>query len=102
MQPARTEARDQALDQGQVHAADQVAVPGGQLVERAVTQPDGAALVADWLKTVIAQGAFRGLPGFLGAGFLGAGIGRPAALSEAGPELLSGVAQRGPAGPAAV
>ena len=92
MQPARAKARDQALDQGQVHAADEVAVLGGQLVERAVAQPDGAIFVLAGLESVAAQGVRCGL-----AGSFTAGIGGPAALSQAGTELLSGVVQCGPA-----
>ena len=92
MQPAGAEARDQALDQRQVHATDEVAVLGGQLVEWAVAQPDGAIFVLARLEAVAAQGVRCGL-----AGCFAAGIGGPAALSQAGPELLGGVVQRGPA-----
>ena len=80
MQPACAKARDQALDQCQVHATDDLGVLGGQAVERAVAQPDGAVLVVPRLETVLAQRVLRGLSRTLQAGISG----RPAAPAEVG------------------
>ena len=66
MQVTRTEAFDQPVDEGQVHAADKVAVLGGQLMERAVTQPDGAIRSPPRLEAVLAQGRLDPSTGGLG------------------------------------
>jgi hypothetical protein len=92
LQAAGAQARDQSLDQGQIHAADDVAMLGGQVVERAVAQPDGAVFVLERLEAVAAQGILDGV-----AGSFPGEVGGPAALTETGAELLSGVTQRGPA-----
>src|ERR1035437_8305420 len=60
-QPASVEACGKAFDKCQVHAADQVGMPAGQLVKRAVTQPDGAGRVSRRLEAVLAQRGLRGV-----------------------------------------
>ena len=52
LQPAGPQARDQSLDQRQVHSAHDVTMLDGQVVERAVAQPDGAVFVPERLETL--------------------------------------------------
>src|SRR5580693_3380378 len=92
LQPAGPQSRDQSLDQRQVHPADDVAMLDGQVVERAVAQPDGAVFVLERLEAWPAQRVLHGLPGVVPGG-----LGGPAALAESSAELLSGGTQRGPA-----
>src|ERR1022692_156836 len=58
-QPAYAKACGEALDECQVHAADEFRVPRGQLVKRAVTQPDSASLIMPGLEAVRAQYSLR-------------------------------------------
>ena len=94
VQAAGIQARDQALDQREVHVADQLGLPFRQVAERAVPHPDGAGLVLPRLEAVLGQRALQSQPLAVALGIIGT-----VPLTEVGAQLPGGVMQRGP-GPA--
>src|SRR6185437_13128253 len=87
-QPGRTETVDQAVDQGQVHPADDGRVLRGQLMERAASQVDGALLVLPGLETMLSQCGGQTLRMILEMRPW-----RPAAPPEVGAELMGGAVE---------
>jgi hypothetical protein len=78
-------ARDETLNEREVHPADHFGPQLRKPAERAISQPDGATIVAPRLEALLGQRALHGR---------GAAIG-PVPVAEVGAVLPGGVAQRG-------
>ncbi len=94
VQSVGARARDQALDQREVHVADHLGLPFRHAAERAVAHPDGASIVMPGLEAVLGQRALQSQPLAGALGIIG-----PVPLTEVGAQLPGGVIQRRP-GPA--
>src|SRR5258708_16847081 len=103
VQKAGAELAGQAPDKGEVHAADDTAMPGGEQVERAVAKPNAAVSVASGLKPMLGEHSDQLLPRSLGAPRCrnARRAGRQAA-AELAAELPGGLPQAGQGNPARV
>jgi hypothetical protein len=95
VQIAGAQARDQALNQREVHLADHLGLHIREAAEWAIPHPDRAVIVMPWFEALLGQRAFQSQPQAVAPGTIG-----PVALAETSTQPPGGVLQRG-LGPAA-